>query len=230
MRHLKRGRKLGRNASHRHAMFRNMAASLIRTVRIDEDADNAPKVAGRIVTTVAKAKELRPYVEKLITLAKKAKPHEARAEEFATTAERNSSEWKQWRDSDKWQQWAQAKAPAVDYRRRAFALLRDQEAVEILFDELADRFEDRQGGYTRIVRLATVRLGDGGEQALIEFVGERDRVKARTAPTVVEEAPAAEEPAAAAEDEAPADEAASEEATAEEESSEAEEEKKEDAE
>lgn len=228
MRHLKRGRKLGRNASHRHAMFRNMAASLIRTVRIDEDAENAPKVAGRIVTTVAKAKELRPYVEKLITLAKKAKPHEDRAEEFATTAERNSSEWKKWRESDQWQQWAQAKAPAVDYRRRAFALLRDQEAVEILFDELADRFEDRQGGYTRIVRLATVRLGDGGEQALIEFVGERDRVKARTAPTVVEEEPAA--PAAEEETEAPADEVASEEATAEEESSAAEEEKKEDAE
>lgn len=230
MRHLKRGRKLGRNASHRHAMFRNMAASLIRTVRIDEDAENAPKVAGRIVTTVAKAKELRPYVEKLITLAKKAKPHEDRAEEFATTAERNSSEWKKWRESDQWQQWAQAKAPAVDYRRRAFALLRDQEAVEILFDELADRFEDRQGGYTRIVRLATVRLGDGGEQALIEFVGERDRVKARTAPTVVEEEPAAPAPAAEEETEAPADEVASEEATAEEESSAAEEEKKEDAE
>jgi len=169
MRHLKRGRKLGRNASHRHAMFRNMAASLIRTVRIDEDAENAPKVAGRIVTTVAKAKELRPYVEKLITLAKKAKPHEARAEEFATTAERNSSEWKQWRESEKWQQWAQAKAPAVDYRRRAFALLRDQEAVEILFDELADRFEDRQGGYTRIIRTRQ-RIGDGAELCLLELV------------------------------------------------------------
>lgn len=188
MRHRMKGRKLGRNASHRKAMFRNMAASLIKTVRPDEDAENTPKVSGRIVTTVAKAKELRPYVEKLITLAKKAKVHEERAGQFAVTADRNSSEWKSWRSSDQWNQWAQAIAPAVDYRRRAFSLLRDKEAVDILFSELADRFEDRAGGYTRIVRLANVRLGDAGEQALIEFVGVRDRIsQTRTAPVVVDD-------------------------------------------
>ena len=59
-----RGRKLGRNSSHRKAMFRNMACSLIRSVRVDEDDKQRPNVPGRIVTTVAKAKELRPFIEK----------------------------------------------------------------------------------------------------------------------------------------------------------------------
>ncbi|REJ92801.1 MAG: 50S ribosomal protein L17 [Planctomycetota bacterium] len=205
MRHRLRGRKLGRSHSHRKAMLNNMAASLIRTVRIDEDDPGRPRTPGRIVTTVPKAKELRPMVEKLITLAKKARPHEERAEEFATTAERNTSEWKSWRESDQWQQWAAARAPAVAARRRAFSILRDDEAVDILFDELADRFIDRPGGYTRIVRIAARRLGDAGEQALIEFVGERDRVRRQSAaPAVVptsadesEEEPAAEDQAAA---------------------------------
>lgn len=189
MRHKMKGRKLGRNSSHRKAMFRNMAASLIKTVDYQSFSaveTGAPKVPGRIVTTVAKAKELRPFVEKLITLAKKALHHEANAQEFATTAPKNSAEWKTWRASDQWVQWANAKAPAVNYRRRAFAMLRDKDALDILFDQLAERFSDREGGYTRIVRLAAVRLGDAGEQALIEFVGVRDREKVkRTAPVVV---------------------------------------------
>ncbi|MDB4439307.1 50S ribosomal protein L17 [Planctomicrobium sp.] len=213
MRHRMKGRKLGRNASHRKAMFRNMAASLIKTLDFEEGAEGAPKVPGRIVTTTAKAKELRPFIEKLITLAKKAQKHEANAQEHATTAERGSSEWKSWRTSDEWTQWAQAIAPAVNYRRRAFSLLRDKEAVDILFSILAERFSDRDGGYTRIVRLAAVRLGDAGEQALIEFVGERDRVKSkRVAPVVVDDEDDAETPETP---EAAADEPATEEPVAE---------------
>ena len=190
-----RGRKLGRNASHRKAMFRNMACSLIRSVRVDEDDPRKPKVPGRIVTTLPKAKELRPFVEKLITLARKAIEHEAAAEEFQTDAEPNSDEWRRWRQSEQWVRWAEARAPAVALRRRAFAVLRDKEAVDILFDELAERFEDRPGGYTRIVRLPSWRLGDAGQKALIEFVGERDRIVQKRAAPVVreeEELPAAE--------------------------------------
>lgn len=200
MRHRMRGRTLGRNASHRRAMFRNMAASFIRTVRIDEEDKTRPKVTGRIITTVAKAKELRPYIEKLVTIARKGMGHEQKAAAFATTAKRNSAEWKKWRESETYHKWNQAIAPAVTLRRRAFSLLRDKLAVLILFDELAKRFEAREGGYTRIVRIAARRLGDGGSQALIEFVGVHDRVKqrkARPAP-VAAPAPAASPSAAGA--------------------------------
>jgi len=224
MRHRIKGRKLGRNGSHRKAMFSNMANSLIKSVRVDEEDINAPQTPGRIITTVAKAKELRPYIEKLITLARKSLAHEENAEQYATSAERNSAEWKTWRESDEWQQWAQAIAPAVALRRRVFALLRDNEAVDILFDELRERFADRPGGYTRVVRLAEVRLGDAGQKAFIEFVGENDRVQTRRqAPMVVEEeGPEEEEESAVATEEETA-EAAEAEATEAEASAEAEE-------
>lgn len=191
MRHRIKGRILGRTGTHRKAMFSNMAASLIRTLgEFDADDRRKPKVQGRIITTVPKAKELRPFVEKLITIAKNALPHEKQAAEFATTAERNTPEWKKWRQSDQWQKWNAAMAPAVTGRRRAFAALRDKEAVSILFEKVAPRFTEREGGYLRIVRIATRRLGDSGEQALVEFVGERDRASRSRKGPVVEPAQA----------------------------------------
>jgi len=197
MRHRIKGRILGRTASHRWAMWRNMASSLIKTMRIDKEDPTSPKVAGRITTTLPKAKELRPYVEKLVTLAKKGVAAEEIARPLGTTAAKNTAEWKAWRDSDKWNKWNAAIAPSVNARRKAFALLRDKDAVEILFDEVAKRFGTRNGGYTRIVRLPKVRLGDAGQLAFIEFVGVNDRVKVRraAAPVVVADA----QPAAAAE-------------------------------
>lgn len=200
MRHKMKGRTLGRNATHRKAMFRNMAASFIRTLHAGDDDPNKPKTLGRIITTLEKAKELRPYIEKLVTIARKSLVHEQQARSFATTAQKNSTEWKSWRESDSYTKWAQAIAPAVTYRRRAFALLRDKLAVQILFGELATRFESRDGGYTRIVRIATRRLGDAGRQALIEFVGVHDRLKqrrARTAPVPAVASAPATAPAAA---------------------------------
>ena len=181
MRHKRRGRQLGRNAAHRRAMFRNMATSLITTVVPAGEDVPAGRVSGRIETTIQKAKELRPIVEKLITLAKRSLVHAEAAAEHATAAARNTPEWREWRNSDRWQQWNRAIAPAVALRRRAFAALRSKAAVELLFTELGPKFRERAGGYTRIVRTARVRLGDGGRLAIIEFVGDRDRNRPRRA-------------------------------------------------
>lgn len=180
MRHRKRGRTLGRSPSHRRAMLRNLASSLFLTERDAEDEDNAPKVKGRIVTTLHKAKEVRPLVEKCITIARRSLLQEQEAEQFATDAERGSDEWRQWRNSEQWRQWANAVAPAVTARRRALQLLGNKQAVRVLFDEIAPRFADRNGGYTRLLKLASPRLGDAGVQAIVELVGVHDRVIERS--------------------------------------------------
>lgn len=125
MRHGKSGRKLNRTASHRKALFANMAASLIEHEQI--------------VTTLPKAKELRPIVEKLVTLGKRGDLHA---------------------------------------RRRAAAQVRDDELVKRLFETIAPRYGERNGGYTRIMK-AGFRTGDNAPMAVIEFV-DRD-VEARGA-------------------------------------------------
>lgn len=125
MRHRKSGRKLGRNPSHRKAMFRNLVTSMI-----EEE---------QIVTTVAKAKEMRPMVEKLVTLAK------------------NNIEGQV--------------DPAVRVAaiRQAGKFVRGRDALYKLFNELGERFVERPGGYTRIMRSGT-RLGDNAQMAIIQFV------------------------------------------------------------
>ncbi|GLQ18674.1 50S ribosomal protein L17 [Maritalea porphyrae] len=116
MRHRKAGRKLNRTASHRKAMFANMSASLIKHEQI--------------VTTLPKAKELRPIVEKLITLAKKGDLHS---------------------------------------RRIAASRIGDEAQAKKLFDVLGPRYQDRQGGYTRVLK-AGFRHGDNAPIAVIELV------------------------------------------------------------
>ena len=235
MRHRRTGRTLGRSPSHRKALLRNLACSLILTERDEifyeglmqpdgKTVVNPPAHKGRIVTTLQKAKEVRPLVEKCVTIAKKALPHEEAAREFEVDADRNSEQWRQWRQSDQWQQWAAARAPAVAARRRAFQILRDKEAVAILFEDIAPRFTERPGGYTRIMRLAKPRLGDAGTRAILEFVGQHDRITTREATrpafeddadetaTAVEDAPVEDE---VAETEAVQDESAGDEPDAE---------------
>lgn len=224
MRHRKKGRRLGRSASHRRALLRNMASSLLLTERqaeVDESGyeylegstpstgRNEPKVKGRIVTTISKAKELRPYVEKCITVAKKAQKSLDEAKQYATSADRDSDAYRQWRKSEDWNKWNEAMAPALAARRRAVAMLGNQKAVEILFDDVARRYMDRDGGYTRIMRLAKPRLGDAGTRAVLELVGnDRDRVRAESErPAFDDDAPAAatSQPAAPQNEEAPAE-------------------------
>ncbi len=116
MRHQKRGRKLGRTASHRKAMLQNMAASVL--------------LHKQIKTTEAKAKEARKLVERLITYGKKGTTHA---------------------------------------RRLAFAILRDKKATTILFDEIAPVYENRQGGYTRLIKLG-YRPNDSSKVVLLQLV------------------------------------------------------------
>ncbi|APW73333.1 MULTISPECIES: 50S ribosomal protein L17 [Sphingopyxis] len=116
MRHKSGGRKLQRTSAHRIAMFRNMSASLIKHEQI--------------TTTVAKAKELRPYIEKLVTLAKRG---------------------------------------GLANRRLAQSRLMDDTQLVKLFDVLAERYKDRNGGYTRIIK-AGIRASDAAPIAIIEFV------------------------------------------------------------
>ncbi len=117
MRHGMVNRKLGRTSAHRKAMFRNQLASLIERERI--------------ITTLPKAKELRPLIEKLVTLGK---------------------------------------TDSVHSRRQAARVVPEDSIVQKLFGPIAARFADRQGGYTRIVKLGA-RRGDATEMAILEFIG-----------------------------------------------------------
>jgi len=177
MRHRRRGRKLGRKPNHQRALLRSLASALFLTERDAELDDNKPKIMGRIVTTLQKAKEVRPLVERCITIARHALVHQEAADQLEPSAERNSQQWRTWRQSDQWRRWCQTVAPAVAARRRALRLLGDKRAVKVLFEEIAPRFAERPGGYTRVLHLAKPRLGDAGPQAILELVGRNDRTR-----------------------------------------------------
>lgn len=182
MRHKRHGRVLGRSPSHRKALYRNMVTALVLTEREPGDLDpNPPKVRGRIVTTLEKAKEIRPLVEKCVTLGIKCRKIESAAEEFGTSEDRQSQAWRQWRTSPNYSKWVAAQAPAVALRRRLYQILQSKQAVRILCGTIAEKFEDRPGGYTRIMRLAKPRLGDAGTRAVLEFVGRNDRTTKKSA-------------------------------------------------
>ncbi len=132
MRHGNSNRKLGRTTSHRLAMFRNMAASLIKHEQIK--------------TTLPKAREIRPYVEKLVTLAKHG---------------------------------------GLSNRRLADARLKDDVQLVKLFDVLAARYADREGGYIRIIK-AGFRKSDAAQMAIVEFVDRDETAKGQDSGPVME--------------------------------------------
>lgn len=174
MRHRLKGRHLGRTGAHRRALMRNLCIGLISTFK--ESGSGAAKIEGRVRTTLHKAKEVRPVVERLVTLGVRA----SRAKQAAVVLDggfpRGSAEYDSWRRSSAGFAWAKVRSQYVFRRRQLFDFLRDDVAVCLLIDKIAPRFEDREGGYTRIVRLAAPRLGDAAVRALIEFVGERRKL------------------------------------------------------
>ena len=125
MRHLKKGRKLGRTKSHRLATLKSLAAALI-----EHEA---------ITTTVPKAKEARRYVERLITMARRG---------------------------------------GLAHRRLVASRLGNEAAAKKLFEDVAPRFAQRPGGYTRIVKLAKFRVGDASQLARLELVEKKEKPKA----------------------------------------------------
>ena len=133
MRHKISGRKLQRKTGHRKALLRNMSAALIKHEQI--------------TTTTAKAKELRPYIEKLITLAKRG---------------------------------------GLSNRRLAQSRLMDETQLKKLFDVLADRYSDREGGYTRVIK-AGIRASDAAPIAVIELVDRDEDAKGQDSGPVMTE-------------------------------------------
>ncbi len=168
MRHLKAGRKLGRNASHRLALKRNLTRSLIQHERI--------------ITTTEKAKELRPFVEKIITIVKKG------------LASANPAGMLHARRQVLSRLGPLAKAPFYDDAGNPT----DDFILKKLFDDIGPRFASRPGGYTRVIKRHERRLGDAGRTAFIELLklGE-SKVKTRSpapAPRVATPPPPVETP------------------------------------
>jgi|WetSurMetagenome_2_1015567.scaffolds.fasta_scaffold01478_11 large subunit ribosomal protein L17 len=126
MEHRKKGRKLKRTASHKKALLSNLAIALI--------------LHKRIKTTLAKAKELRTFIEPYITKARTAKKFKS-----------------------------QDAAKGLHLRRVTASVIKDKEAIRILFDEIAKKVATRNGGYTRVLKTG-FRYGDGASEAIIEFV------------------------------------------------------------
>lgn len=163
MRHRRAGRKLSRNATHRLALYRNLTAALIQHERI--------------ITTLPKAKAVRPFIEKIITLAKRNTLHSRRLV-IARLGPAADTPVK----------------PEKDEKGEADL----RTVVQKLFSDIAPRFASRPGGYTRILKRHEVRLGDAGATAYLELLkaGET-RARAKPAYTAPAPAPKVEEPAQA---------------------------------
>ncbi len=132
MKHNINHRKLNRTSSHRKALLMNMSNALIKHEQI--------------ITTLPKAKELRPFVEKIVTLGKKGD---------------------------------------LESRRKTISILQDEKMTKKIFDIFADRYKDRKGGYTRIVKIGK-RFGDNASKAVIEFVDRNEEAKGQDSGPIIE--------------------------------------------
>ena len=139
MKHNIKHRKLNRTSSHRKALLMNLSNALIKHEQI--------------TTTLPKAKELRPFIEKVVTLGKKGD---------------------------------------LSSRRKTMSILQDEKMTKKIFDTLADRYSDRKGGYTRIIKLGN-RFGDNAPTAVIEFVNRDEDVKGLDSGPVIEKKTTEEE-------------------------------------
>ncbi len=138
MKHNIKNKKLNKTSSHRKAMFMNMSNALIKHEQI--------------TTTLAKAKELKRFVEKVITLGKKS---------------------------------------SLESRRKTISILQDNAMTKKIFDVLAIRYKERNGGYTRIVKLGN-RFGDNAPMAVIEFVDRDEEAKGKDSGPIIEKKPTQE--------------------------------------
>ena len=139
MKHNIKHRKLNRTSSHRKALLMNLSNALIKHEQI--------------TTTLPKAKELRPFIEKVVTLGKKGD---------------------------------------LSARRKTMSILQDEKMTKKIFNTLADRYSDRKGGYTRIIKLGN-RFGDNAPTAVIEFVDRDEDVKGLDSGPVIEKKTTEEE-------------------------------------
>lgn len=169
MRHRRAFRKLGRTMEHRKALRRNLAQSLFEH--------------GQVTTTLQKAKDVRPFAERMITLAKKARSgdlacrrrlHQLLTERFFIARDHQED----------YDAMSNARRQAVRCARsgrhyrtgqaRGALPFTSQAISDRLINELAERFQDRNGGYTRIIKLARTRVGDQGLQAVLQLIGEEE--------------------------------------------------------
>ncbi len=164
MRHRNAGKRLGRRKEERLALARNLTSSLFS--RFGEDREF-------ITTSIVKAKWVKPFAERCITLGVKGyrelqKAADANGTSIADLKKQQTEEKKKFKDfSPKVQEHI---AKSIHYRRQAVSRLRDPNAVSVLFDKIAERYEKRPGGFLRVLRTSKRQLGDQTVVALLGFV------------------------------------------------------------